>query len=132
MSVTLRRALFILSACALAILIPAQMFGQSHVVSPADLQNRAVTASDARQANIDSLTRALSSPKVEKAMRAAKIDPQQVKSAVSTLSNEELADLSARSNQAQSDFAGGTLSDRDLLLILVGIAALILIIVAVH
>jgi hypothetical protein len=48
------------------------------------------------------------------------------------MSDDEIAQLSARSEKAQKDFAGGRLSDRDLLIILVGIAALILIVVAVH
>jgi hypothetical protein len=51
---------------------------------------------------------------------------------VSSLSDEELRQLASKANKAQADFAAGTLSDRDLLLILVAIAALILIIVAVR
>ena len=37
-----------------------------------------------------------------------------------------------RSQKAQADFAAGTLSDRDLIIILLAIAALVLIIVAVR
>jgi hypothetical protein len=55
-----------------------------------------------------------------------------VKDAVSQLSDSELSQLSARASKAQADFAAGTLSDRDLIIILVAIAALILIIVAVR
>jgi hypothetical protein len=43
-----------------------------------------------------------------------------------------LAQLAARASLAQNDFAAGRISDRDLLIILVGVAVLILIIVAVH
>jgi hypothetical protein len=57
---------------------------------------------------------------------------EQVKHAVSTLSDAELAQLATRADKAQADFAAGTLSDRDLIIILVAIAALILIIVAVR
>ena len=63
---------------------------------------------------------------------AAGIDAQQVKTAVSSLNDQELARLAARAATAQADFAAGRMSDRDLLLILIGLAALILIIVAVH
>ena len=62
----------------------------------------------------------------------AKLDPAQLKTAVSTLNDQELAQLAARSEKAQADFAAGRLSDRDLIIILIGIAALILIIVAVR
>jgi hypothetical protein len=55
-----------------------------------------------------------------------------VKTAVSSLSDQELAQLAARSTKAQADFAAGRLEDRDLLMILVAMAALVLIIVAVR
>ena len=60
------------------------------------------------------------------------MNPQAVKSAVATLNDQELAQLASRASKAQSDFAAGNMSDRDLLIILVAIAALILIIVAVR
>jgi ribosomal protein L12E/L44/L45/RPP1/RPP2 len=74
----------------------------------------------------------LSSRAAEKALSGVHIDASKVKSAVATLSDEELGQLASKANKAQADFAAGTLSDRDLLLILVAIAALILIIVAVR
>jgi hypothetical protein len=55
-----------------------------------------------------------------------------VKKAVASLSDAELAQLASRAQKAQADFAAGHLSDRDLIIILVVIAALILIIVAVR
>jgi hypothetical protein len=60
------------------------------------------------------------------------MDPAKVKTAVSSLSSAELAQLAARTQQAQADFAAGTLDNRDLLLLILGVAALILIIVAVR
>jgi hypothetical protein len=55
-----------------------------------------------------------------------------VKKAVASLSDAELAQLASRVQKAQADFAAGNLSDRDLIIILILIAGLILIIVAVH
>jgi len=123
---------FLAAVFLIAVFIVPQLAAQSHVVSPADLQKEAVSATQTRQQNIDTLTNAFSTPKAEKALRAAKIDPSQVKTAVSSLSNAELAQLATRANNAQRDFSAGTLDDRDLLLIIVAIAALILIIVAVR
>lgn len=108
--------------------LPAQI----HVVSPAELQEEAVSATRARKHNVETVTNFLSSPKAEKALRSAHMDPTQVKSAVSSLSDQELAQLASRADRAQIDFAAGTLSDRDLLIILLGMAALVLIIVAVR
>jgi hypothetical protein len=65
-------------------------------------------------------------------LKAAHTDPEQVKKAVASLSDTELAQLASRAQKAQADFAAGHLSDRDLIIILVVIAALILIIVAVR
>jgi hypothetical protein len=113
-------------------LVPADLLAQSHVVSPAELNQQAVAASQTRQHNIDTLEQFLSSPLAEKAMRSGDLNAQQVRTAVSTLSDQELAQLSARADKAQKDFAAGNLSDRDLILIILGIAVLVLIIVAVR
>ena len=105
---------------------------QSHVVSPADLRKEAVAASSARQHNVGTINDFLSSPKAEKVLANAGINPSELKTAVSSLNDQELARLAARTEGAQADFAAGRLTDRDVLFILVGIAALILIIVAVR
>jgi hypothetical protein len=104
----------------------------AHVVSPSDLQQAAVQASTVRQQNVEQVRQFFSSEKAEKTLRSAHMNPQQVKNAVSTLDDAELAQLASRVQKTQSDFAAGTLSDRDLIIILVAIAALILIIVAVR
>lgn len=123
-----------LAACflAAAFVISIPVFAQDHVVSSADLQKEAAASTTTRQQNAEALQKSFSNPKVENAMKAAGMDATQVKTAVSSLSDAELAKLAARVGNAQQDFAGGRISDRDLLLILVAIAALILIIVAVH
>ena len=103
-----------------------------HVVSPTALLDAAVDASAARQRNLDTLNEFFSSDKATQALQASHMNPQQVRSAVATLDDRELAQLASRASKAQSDFAAGNLNDRDLLIILVAIAALILIIVAVR
>jgi hypothetical protein len=113
-------------------IVPTEALAQSHVVSPADLQNAAVASSQVRQHNLDSVQHLLSTPAAEKAMKSAKMDPQQVQTAVSTLNDQELAQLAARADKAQADFAAGTLSERDLILIILAIAVIVLIIVAVR
>jgi len=113
-------------------IVPTEALAQSHVVSPADLQKQAVAASQARQHNLEAVQNLLSTPVAEKAMKSAKIDPREVKTAVATLDDQELAQLAARADKAQSDFAAGTLGERDLLLIVVAIAVIILIVVAVR
>jgi hypothetical protein len=120
------------STLAVVFMIPQDSLAQSHVVSPADLQNAVIATTQARQKNVETIRQFVSSPTAEKALKSAHIDAKQVKDAVSRLSDSELSQLAARASKAQADFAGGTLSDRDLIIILVAIAALILIIVAVR
>lgn len=134
-SVLLRFARSVMGAVLLVVfLIPQNAVAQAaqHVVSPADLQKAAVDASQARQKNLDTLNNFLSSDKAKDALESANIDPQQVKKAVSGLSDEELAKLAARAQKAQDDFAAGNMDNRDLLILLVAIAVLILVIVAVR
>jgi len=130
----MRQFVRVFTACTLALVfaIPQDAFAQNHVVSPAELQSATIASAQARQRNVETIRQFVSSPTAEKALKSAHIDAKQVKDAVSRLSDQELARLAARSSKAQSDFAAGTLSDRDLIIILVAIAALILIIVAVR
>lgn len=122
------------AALVTVVAIPQNLVAQAqqHLVSPSQLENAAVNATRNRQKNLDTLNSFLSSAKARQALQEARIDPQQVKNAVSGLSDEELAQLAARAQKAQSDFAAGNIDNHDLLIILVAIAALILIIVAVH
>lgn len=123
-----------LMACVLVVLfaVPMSLMAQTHVVSPADLQKEMLQATQTRQRNLETVQQFLSSPRAQKALQSAHMNPEQVKTAVSSLSSQELAQLASRTNKAQADFAAGNLSDRDLLIILLGIAALVLIIVAVR
>lgn len=114
--------------------VPQSLIAQpsEHLVSPSDLQKAVVDASHQRQQNLDTLNQFLSSTKAQQAIKSAHMNPQEVQKAVAGLNDAELAQLSARASKAQADFAAGNMSDHDLLIILIAVAALILIIVAVH
>ncbi|HTR66350.1 MAG TPA: PA2779 family protein [Terriglobales bacterium] len=114
--------------------VPGSLMAQAaeHVVSPADLRAQLVGAAQARQHNLDTVRQFLSSERAQKALRSAHMNPEQVTKSVASLSDAELAQLAARADKAQANFAAGTLDDRDLILIILAIAALILIIVAVR
>ena len=119
------------TACALLISAPTlraqQASSDDHLVTPTQLQQHVQNTSAARHANIDSLTHFLSTPTAEKAMREAKVDPVQIKTAIPTLSDQELASLSQRATQAQHDFAAGSISNQTLLIIILVLVAVILI-----
>ncbi len=112
--------------------LPQSLLAETHVVSPSDLQQQLVETTRSRQSNLTTVRGFLSTATAEKAMKSASIDPKQVQNAVSSLSDDELANLAQRSAKAQADFAAGSLSDRDLIWIILAIAVLVLIIVAVR
>lgn len=130
----LRQFVRVATACTLAMVfaLPQDLLAQSHVVSLAELQSATVASTQARERNIEAIRQFVSSPIAEKALKSAHIDAKQVKDAVSHLNDQELAQLAARANKAQADFAAGSLSDRDLIIIMLAVVALILIIVAVR
>ena len=132
--VSLRRCVRGVTAFFLAVVfaVPQNLVAQTHIVSQAELQRATVAATLARRQNIETIRQFFSSTAAQKALKSANMDPQRVTQAVSGLSDEELARLASRASRAQADFAAGKLSDRDLIIILIAIAALILIIVAVR
>ncbi len=112
--------------------VPPSLLAQIHVVSRADLQKETVAATETRKHNLETISQVLSSQTAQKLVKSAHMDPAQVKTAVSSLSEKELAQLASKADKAQADFAAGKLSDRDLIFIILGIAALVLIVVAVQ
>lgn len=104
----------------------------SHVVSQSDLQNQLLTASQVRQQNINKVEQFLSSDVANHAMKDAHVDPQQVKSAVPNLNDQELAKLAARADTTQKNFAAGNLGPRDVAIVVLGVVVIILIIVVAH
>ena len=107
--------------------IPAGAQDKQHVVSLSDLNKDAVRPAQTRQSNEEAVRTLLSSVPAQKALKSANLDYQKVDKAVGQLSDEDVAKLAERSRQAQSDFAAGRISDRDLLwIILIAIGIIVL------
>jgi hypothetical protein len=105
---------------------------EQHVVALDQLKKDAARPAEARHANEAAVKDFLSSEQAQKALKSANLDLKQVDKAVSQLSDEDLAKLAERSRQAQREFAAGTLSDRDLLWIILVIVAVLIIALAVR
>jgi hypothetical protein len=103
-----------------------------HAVTSQDLRQDLQKAAATRQANEAAVRQLLSTPAAQKAMKSMNVDYKKVDQAVSQLSDQDLANMAARSRQIQNNFAAGDLTNRDLLVIMLFIVALILIIVAVR
>lgn len=109
----------------------AQTTSNDHIVSSQALQHQVQSSSATRQKNVETLKQFMSTPAAEKAMRDAKIDPVQVQTAIPTLSDSELANLSSRATDAQQKFSAGALSNNMLTLIIV-LVAIIIIVAIIH
>ena len=105
----------------------AQTTSNEHIVTSKALQQNLESSSAARQKDVETLSRFMSTPTAEKAMRDAKIDPVQVQKAIPTLSDSELANLSARATDTQQKFSAGVLGSSTLTLIIVLIAVIIIV-----
>jgi nitrogen fixation/metabolism regulation signal transduction histidine kinase len=104
-----------------------------HVVSVQDLSRDAARPAETRQANEASLRQLFSSPQAQQALKSANIDYSKVDKAVGQLTDEDTARLAERARQLQENFAAGragSLSDRDLLIIII-IAVLVIALIAV-
>ena len=126
----LRVGLLVCGFLVISFAVPPALRAQ-HVVRSTDIHQELVNATEARTQNREKVNELFSSKEAQKALKGAGMDPGQVKTAVSMLSDAELAQLAARSDRARQDFAAGKISNRDLLIIIVVIAVVILIIVAV-
>jgi hypothetical protein len=124
--------LLLILVLSMVVAFPQSLFAQDHVVSSPDLRKDLQEASVAREKDFAQLHHLFSSERGQRALETVHISYQQVDNAVRSLSDDDLARLSARAQHAQNDFAAGNLSNRDLIWILIGIVALILIIVAVR
>ena len=130
MSLKLRAGLFVSCLLIISFAVPPSLRAQQHVVSPTDIHKELVNATDRRIQDRRKVNDLFSSEEAERALRGAGMDPGQVRPAVATLSDAELAQLAARSERLQADFAAGRLSNRELLIIILVLAAVVLIIVA--
>lgn len=130
MHVCRKHPLFVLLLLAM-FAVPASFAAdtQTQVVSPSDLQNQAVNASKTREQNLKTVQQFLSSDIAVQTIKNAHQDPEQIKTAAASLSNQELANLAARSQKAQKDFAAGSLGKRGLAIIILGVLVVILIVV---
>ena len=131
MSLTwLRRALAVVLAASISgTMAFGQTQGGQHVVSLNELSKDSAAPAESRAANEAAVRHLFTSEMGQKALASAKIDYAKVEKAVGQLSDADVARIADRSRQVEHDFAAGSLSDRDLLVIVI-IAVLIIALIA--
>lgn len=123
----MRKALASLSvAAALAAGTPA--VAGDHLVSAPAAQERLLQAAAERRGHQEQVERVLASPQASAAAAAVGADLGQVRAALSTLSDAELADLAVRSAALQADPVAALDSDIKLLLMIFLIVAIVILV----
>jgi CHASE3 domain sensor protein len=129
----IRRTSTVLFAIALSLLCLAPrdlLAQQQHVVNPADLQKEMVSASSVREQNEATLNKLLTHEETQKVFRDAHVNSDQVKAAIHSLDDQELARLTAQANQAQHDIDAG-MSAGLATLIIIAVVILVVVILVV-
>jgi hypothetical protein len=124
-SIAMTTALAVFSTTSL----PQAAWGaEPHVVPLAELQQTAQASQTARAQNLKDLDRVFSLPQAQEAMGKAKLNPNQVRIAIASLSDQELDRLAQKARTAEQEVEGGIIFG---LLALIGLVVVILIVLAV-
>ncbi len=112
-----------------ALLMPSlAQAADEHIVPLSELHQQARATADQRTRNLADIERVLSYPAAAQALAKANVNHDQMKTAVSTLSDDELARLADRARASEHDVQGGLIVG---ILALIGLIVVIIIVVAV-
>jgi hypothetical protein len=126
---TYREALAVLMILTMA---PGALLAADHVVAPSELHQKLAGAAQARQANLAAIDRFVSREPVQKALKAAGMEPAKARAAAQLLGDEELAKLAVRAAAYDRDFAAGALTNQQITYILIALAAALITLILVH
>ncbi len=107
---------------------PSLATAQDHVVPLAEIERAARSKAEARAQNLADIDRVVGLPAAAKELERVKVSRTQVRAAVASLSDEELARLAAQARTAEVDVQGGFLVG---ILALIGLIVVIVIVLAV-
>lgn len=126
----MQRPWAVLMSCAMFLLAvsPRHAAAQAHVVPISEVRSDARAVSQARTNAVADIQRVLSLPAAREALQKASVNEDQVRKAVSLLSDQELARLAERARAAEQDVQGGFIVG---ILALIGLVVVILIVLAV-
>jgi hypothetical protein len=109
-------------------IVPPRLRAEDHVVPLSELRENARSAGESRAKNIADIERVLSYPAAAQALEKSNVNQVQVKQAVATLSDQELARLADRARASEKDVQGGLIVG---ILALIGLIVVIIIVVTV-
>jgi hypothetical protein len=127
-----RIAAMLLAAAVSAGPMLAQSETDKHVVSLGELNKDAAGPAEARRANEAEIRHLFATVDGQKALKTANVEYAKIDRAVSSMSDEDVARISNRARELDRDFAGGNLSDHDLLVILIVVLIVVILIVVLR
>ncbi|HUQ94471.1 MAG TPA: hypothetical protein VM120_22505 [Bryobacteraceae bacterium] len=101
---------------------------ESHVVPLEELQKELLSAAGKRTQDLADLARVLSLPAAQEALAKANLNTALVKTAVASLSDQELSRLARQARAAEQDVEGGIIVG---ILALIGLIVVIIIVLAI-
>lgn len=129
MTTTFRHFCSIVTAMAvLLVCTHSTVNADDHLVPLTDLHQQLRTAAQQRATDQTDILRVLTLPAAQTEFAKYDISPAQVKTAVATLSDSELARLASRARSAEKDVEGGLIVG---LLALIGLIVVIIVVVSV-
>jgi hypothetical protein len=108
--------------------LPQEAFTGDHVVPLNKLHEKAQASSEQRSRNIADIQRVLSYPAAAAALQKSNVNPDQMRRAVATLSDDELTRMADRARSSEHDVQGGFIVG---ILALIGLIVVIIIVVTV-
>jgi hypothetical protein len=101
----------------------SSLMAQEHIVSPTDLRNDLRQATAARQTNLADVNHFFASDRVQQVLKTSRMDGEKIQKAIPFLSDQELSNLAAKTRGAEKDLAAGELTNAQISLIILAVAA---------
>ena len=108
-------------------MVPFDVLAQGHVVPENDLRAELRNAARERQTNVAKVQDFLSSEVAQGALRSMKLDPAAAQKAVPLLSDQELARLAARVDEANFAAGGLTLTTAQVTYLIIAVAVVVIV-----
>jgi hypothetical protein len=119
-----------LFAASLLTVVPGVLKADAHLAPSSELHQSIVEAQQTRDANRKEVVDFFATPQVRKALKASNLDLRKVDTAVSFLSDDELAKLAVQSREMQRDLAAGALNNQQITYILIALVTAVIVILA--
>ena len=123
----MRKTLTVLSI-ALVTLVAGQAVAEDHLVSREAARERVLDAATQRAHSLATIDAVLATPAAAQAAQGVGADTNQLRAALPTLSDAEIADLAARADALQSNPVAGLDDDIKTLLIIFLIVAIVILV----